>query len=247
MKQNKLLGITLPMDSREEILEKIIKDAKNHKRFTMVFSLNPEIFVAMENDSEFKKVAREAQIRINDGAGIVLAARINGMRVGDRYTGVDLMEDVLKEASKHSLRVMLIGGGPKLAEELAECYSKKYPRLSIFGIQGIKDISNPTENEERAIFSIVADRKPHIVFVAFGSPFQEKWLYRNQAHFQGMVVAGVGGAFDFLSGRVPRAPRFVRLLGLEWLFRLIIQPWRIKRQLRLLTFIRLVLRQRLNA
>lgn len=247
MKHNKLLGITLPMNSREEILEKILKNNNDKSKYTMVFSLNPEILVEMEKDPDFKKIARKAQIRILDGVGIVLAARINGLRVGDRYTGVDLMNDVLEQASKHSLRVMLIGGEQKLAEQIAECYSDKNPRLEIFGIQGIKDVTKATEEEERLIFSIVADRKPHIVFVAFGSPFQEKWLYRNQAHFKGMVVAGVGGAFDFLSGRIPRAPRFVRLLGLEWLFRLIIQPWRIKRQLRLLTFIRLVLRQRFNA
>ena len=90
-------------------------------------------------------------------------------------------------------------------------------------------------------------KKVDILFVAFGSPKQEIWIADNLNKIPAKVVVGVGGSFDFISGKVPRAPKFVRNLGLEWLFRLIIQPWRIKRQLSLLEFIYLVIREKLTA
>ncbi len=82
----------------------------------------------------------------------------------------------------------------------------------------------------------MTDFKPHLVFVAFGSPWQELWIERHRNQFQNCVVMGVGGAFDFLGGKVPRAPVIIRRLGFEWLFRLIVQPWRLRRQLRLVRF-----------
>jgi N-acetylglucosaminyldiphosphoundecaprenol N-acetyl-beta-D-mannosaminyltransferase len=90
-------------------------------------------------------------------------------------------------------------------------------------------------------------KKTDILFVAFGSPKQEIWIAENLNQLPAKVVIGVGGAFDFISGKVRRAPVFIRQLGLEWLFRLIIQPWRIKRQLKLLTFIDLVLKEKFSA
>lgn len=241
----KLLRIELPTETKSEILEKTLKYLKKPQGNFAVMSLNPEIFVLMDSDSEFKKAISWGKQKIIDGSGVVAAAQILNIPHGDRFTGVDFMDEVLKLAAERSFRVVLFGGKGNVAEELADCYSKKYPNLSVQGFQGIKDISRPTKSEEKKIFSIVADTKPHYVFLAFGSPAQEKWLYSNRAQFEGMVCAGVGGAFNFLSGRSPRAPRIVRSLGMEWAYRLMTEPWRWKRQLRLLTFIRLVIQQRI--
>ncbi len=84
------------------------------------------------------------------------------------------------------------------------------------------------------------------MFVAFGSPEQEKWIYQNRASLQGVTCIGVGGAFDFIGGRVGRAPRLIQKIGLEWLFRLVKQPWRWKRQLRLVEFVWLVLKEKIS-
>ncbi|MGB3020405.1 MAG: WecB/TagA/CpsF family glycosyltransferase, partial [Microgenomates group bacterium] len=86
----------------------------------------------------------------------------------------------------------------------------------------------------------------HLIFVAFGSPYQEKWIYENRASLQGITCIGVGGAFDFLSGRVARAPKLIQSIGLEWLYRLMRQPWRWRRQLQLPVFIYLVLKQKFS-
>lgn len=242
----KLLEIELPIETKAEVLEKTLKYLENPRGNFAVMSLNPEIFVLMQHDSEFKKAISWGKQKIIDGVGVVVAAQMLHVPCGDRFTGVDFMDEVLKLAAERSFRVVLIGGKENVAEELANCYSEKYPNLSVRGIQGIRDISRPKKNEEEKIFSIVADVKPHYVFFAFGSPAQEKWLYSNRAHFEGIVCAGVGGAFNFLSGRSPRAPQIVRRFGMEWSYRLITEPWRWRRQLRLLTFIRLVVMQRLT-
>lgn len=241
-----MLGIDLPTDSNEDILEKTLKFISSPKGNFMVMSLNPEIFVEIKKNATFKKVATEAQVKIVDGVGVVLAARLLGIPVGPRFTGVDYMDTLMKRASAESLSVMLIGGSENVAEKLVDCYQRKYPALNIFGFQGIKNISSPTPSEEKKIFSIVSDRKPQIIFLAFGSPSQELWLDSHKKQLTGIVCAGVGGAFDFLSGSVPRAPKIMRKIGLEWAYRLIMQPWRWRRQLRLITFMNLIVRERLK-
>ena len=154
------------------------------------------------------------------------------------------MEDLIKMASDRRLRVLMIGGKENLALRLTECYKDQFPEAKFKGLQGIEDIQNPKEDEEDRIFSIVADYKPHLVFVAFGSPDQELWIARHKKELTNCVVMGVGGAFDYLSGKVTRAPIIIQKIGLEWLFRLINQPWRWRRQLRLFKFIRLILQEK---
>lgn len=241
--QKNLLGVELPSETKEEVLENIIKYTKNPYGNCVIMSLNPEIFVLIHDNKHFKKAVQEAQIKIIDGVGVMLAARLLHIPVQGRITGVDLTDDLIHEAAQRRMTIMLIGGQANVAESLADCYKKRYPSLNILGFQGIENISAPKQSEEEKIFSIVADTKPQIIFFAFGSPMQELWVSKHKTRLKGIVCAGVGGTFDFLSGKVPRAPKFVRFAGLEWLYRLIKQPWRWRRQLRLLTFVKLVLLQ----
>ncbi len=240
MTKNKILGITVIPQSKKNILEKIKKYLENPTDFFHIVSLNPENLVIAQNLENFKRVINTAQIRIVDGIGVVMASRILNVKVGERLTGVELMKELITMPSERRLRVLLIGGKPNLAVKLADCYSKRYPKAKFLGIEGIKNIKNPQKKEEKKIFSIVANFKPQIVLVAFGSPDQELWLFRHRDQFKNCLCMGVGGAFDYLGGVVPRAPVFIRRLGLEWLFRLIIQPWRWHRQLRLIRFVWLV-------
>jgi len=244
LKQNKILGITIIPQSRQTVLEKIGKYISNPVGFFHIVSLNPENMVIAQENEQFKKVIETAQIKIIDGIGIVLAARILGVDISERYPGVELMKELIKVASDGRLRVLLIGGRPNLAESLAECYQEEFSQAKFKGVYGIKDIKKPTRTEERTILSIVISYKPHLLFVAFGSPDQELWLARHKKEFSGVVAMGVGGSFDYLSDEVIRAPVFIQKLGLEWFYRLINQPWRWKRQLRLLRFIGLVFKEK---
>lgn len=244
MLKKNLLGISVESLSKKDILEKIKKYLHDPKGFYHIVSLNPENLVVAQEDKTFKEVIETAQIKIIDGAGIVLAAHILGFDVGERLTGVELMEELIRRANNIRLRVLLIGGKPDLALRLAQCYQVKMLQAKFKGTIGIKNIKKPEKAEEEAIFSIVSDFRPHIVFVAFGSPDQELWLYRHRDQFKDCLCMGVVGAFDYLTGEIARAPMFLRKIGLEWLFRLFVQPWRWRRQLRLVEFLFLVFKQR---
>lgn len=244
MRSNKILGITVIPETKFDILEKILLYINHPTGFFHIVSLNPENIVMSNENKLFKKAIDTAQIKIIDGIGVVLAGRWLGVEVGERVTGVELMEDLLKMASDGRLRVLMIGGKENLALELANCYSNQYPEAKFFGLSGIEDIKNTKKAEEDKIYSIVTDYKPQLVFVAFGSPDQELWIERHKNKFSNSLVMGVGGAFDYLSGGIVRPPVFIQKLGLEWLFRLLNQPWRWKRQLRLFKFIKLILQEK---
>jgi len=244
MASNKILNITIPVDTKVNILEKIKKNILKQGRFFHIVSLNPENLVLTHENPRFKKIVETAQIKLVDGVGIVLAARWLGVPIGERMTGVDLMEELIIMANKLRFRVLLIGARSNLALNLADCYNREFPKATFKGLYGIQNIKKPRPNEERAVFSIVRHYKPHILLVSFGSPDQELWLARHKKEFSGIVAVGVGGAFDYLGGKVLRAPGLIRNLGLEWLFRLINQPWRWRRQLRLIKFTQLILAQK---
>lgn len=243
--KKKLLNLELHPDGKKIVLEKIKKYIKNPIGFYHIVSINPEIAVISEQNLIFRKVVNTAQSQIIDGIGTILAGKILNFSLPSRLTGVDLMQEVVRMAAEERLTVMLIGGKGNLAETLAKCYNKQYSEAKFIGIEGIKNIVLPTKREEDKVLSIVSATKPRILLVAFGSPYQELWLWRNRHRLEGVVCIGVGGAFDYFAGRIMRAPTFMRKLGLEWFYRLIRQPWRLKRQLRLVEFTYLVLKQRL--
>lgn len=243
----KLLGeFDIPTASKKEVLEKIKKYILHPRGFFHIVSLNPEnIVVAMQNRT-FKRIVKTARVSIIDGIGIDLAARALHVKAGERYPGVDLMNNLISLAGEMRLRVLLIGGRKKLAEDLSICYSRSYPKAKFVGSFGYKNIRKPEATEEKEIRAIVRAVKPQMVFVAFGSPAQEIWLERHKSLFPKCVCMGVGGGFDYLSGAIQRPSGIIRQLGLEWLARLIRQPWRLKRQLRLLIFMYFVIKQQIH-
>lgn len=250
MKKNindeKILGIAFGNETKKDILEKIKKNISSPTQFFHIVSVNPENIMHAKDNEVFKDIIATAQIRINDGVGTVLAARFLGFGHKERVTGVDLMKTLLLTAQQMRLRVLLIGGEANLAEDLAKCYSRTYPEATFWGIQGVRNIKKPEKKEMEYVRSIVTTRKPHMIFVAFGSPSQEMWLWEHRHIFTRQVCMGVGGAFDYEFGLIGRAPKYVRDIGLEWLYRLIRQPERLKRQLKLPHFMYLVLLQRLG-
>jgi len=236
----------LPKASKKEVLEKIIKYISKPRGFFHIVSLNPEnIVVALENKT-FKRVIRKASLGIIDGSGIERAAQMLHLTAGERYPGVDLMNHLISHAGRMRLRVLLIGGPAKLADSLAKCYSRSYPKATFIGVQGIKNVKNPTAHELQELYRIVRATKPQITFTAFGSPTQEIWFEKHKRWFPKCVCMGVGGAFDYLSGAIQRPNKLIRSMGFEWLARLIRQPWRWRRQLRLIKFMYFVIKQKVH-
>jgi len=143
-----------------------------------------------------------------------------------------------------SSRVVLIGSQANLADKIAKCYSQSYPKATFIGINGYQNKQKPTHEEERHIEDIVRATRPHFVFVAFGSPFQEIWIDTHRTLFKGSICMGVGGAFNYLSGLSRKPPDVISRFGLEWIYRLFSEPWRMGRQLtRLPYFVVLVFKE----
>ena len=242
----RLLEIGIETHQKEEILEQIIKYINNPTHFIHIVSLNPENMVIAQDNQEFKIALKQAQIKINDGVGILLACSILNNLKPPRITGVNLMEAIISLCHKCPIRVVLIGGKTNLANELAECYQKKYPQAQFIGIEGFRKIDQPTKIEEKTVFSIISSVRPQVIFAAFGSPAQELWFWRNKERLKGIICMGVGQGFNVIAGQVRRAPAWMRSTGLEWLYRLLTQPWRWRRQLRLITFAWLVIKQKFS-
>lgn len=234
------LDIPIEIASEKTILEHMEKYLSSEGPMYHVVSLNPENVVESVHNEPFKKVYLTAQTVIADGIGVVMAVQMLKGIKPYRIAGVDLMESMIKLADKMSYTVLFIGGKKNLALQLSQCYEAKYPNTKCYGIEGFKDVLNPTKEEEKMVVDIVTSVRPRFVFTAFGSPKQELWLWVNRKLFVNTICMGVGGAFDYKSGLIPRAPMTIRKLGFEWLFRLIVQPWRIGRQKNLFTFISIV-------
>ncbi|PIZ63231.1 hypothetical protein COY16_02545 [Candidatus Roizmanbacteria bacterium CG_4_10_14_0_2_um_filter_39_13] len=246
MDNQKLLGTTIKNQSKEHILEKIQKYLHKPYAFFHIVSLNPENIMLAKTDQEFQNILSQGDIQLIDGVGVALGCAFLNIDRGERMTGADFMEIMLKNIKKEGLRVVLLGGQANLAKELADCYHRKYPEISFLGEEGFEDVRNPSKEEIDHIFEVIADYKPQIVFAAFGSPDQEKFFARHKREFAGIICMGVGGGFDFAAGKISRAPVLIRRMGLEWLYRLILQPWRWRRQIRLIQFMREVLKQKLK-
>jgi N-acetylglucosaminyldiphosphoundecaprenol N-acetyl-beta-D-mannosaminyltransferase len=209
-----------------------------------VVTVNPEFVIVARRDARFAAVLRESALATADGIGIVLAGRVLGVPVPGRVTGVDLVEG-LAGLGHAGCRLFLLGAGPGVAEEAASRLRDRFPGARIAGtFAGSPDDASFPEIAER-----LGEAQASVLLVAFGHPVQDLWIsrHRDALATHGILVGiGVGGVFDYLSGRVPRAPRLLRRLGLEWLYRLIRQPWRWRRQLALPLFALLVVRERIR-
>jgi N-acetylglucosaminyldiphosphoundecaprenol N-acetyl-beta-D-mannosaminyltransferase len=207
---------------------------------TYVATVNPELIMLARKDRSFRRILQQAPLRTPDGVGVLLASRILGRRLPQRVTGVDLVESVAAQAARRGDRLFLLGAAPGVADAAADRLRAKSPGLAVAGTFAGSADEAGDEETLAAVKAAPAD----ILLVAFGTPRQERWMERNLSASGASVGIGVGGSFDFISGRTPRAPAWVRGLGLEWLYRLLRQPWRARRQLVLPVFLLMVLRQR---
>lgn len=195
---------------------------------------NPEFVVASQTDEVFKEIVNDADLSIPDGIGLKLFAGFK-----NRVAGVDLMEALISYCNEKSFAVGLLGGDKGVAEKAAKCLRQRYQNISIDFVDqgGVVDQNGWTDKKLEV-------PKLDILFVGYGMIKQEKWINKNLKRYPIKVAMGVGRSFDYFSGNLPRAPKVIRILGFEWLFSLLMQPWRIKRQSRLLKFLWLLYKPR---
>lgn len=262
-----ILGVRVTSASEAQILKYIITSLKLHTTKYYIVTPNSEIITYALSHSDFKNILNHAQIALPDGIGVLMAAKVLGKQIRARITGIDLMEILCKQLSKEAATVGFLGGRGQVAERVAERLAKKYPGIKVgfAGPEWPKSVLSrgPARNflptsaqSSEAGFSDLPARvspstsvtpaKLDILFVAFGFPKQEEWIAENLPKIPVKVAMSVGGSFDMISGRTSRAPEKVQSLGLEWLYRLIQEPWRWRRQLALLRFMQLVLKEKIS-
>ena len=224
-----LLGVRINTFSPQEVIETVDRFFSTKNKHYIV-TPNPEFLVLAHRDRQFKDILNYADIAIPDGIGLLMAAKLMGKRLR-RFTGVDLVWYLCEFAQAKQLPIFLLGGFQDAAEQAAITLRRHFPDLIVVGSNdgGVVDDAGLPDHSEQLIYEINA-AKPKIIFVAFGHGKQERWIFKNLDRLTSVQLAvGVGGTFDFLAGRANRAPEIIQRLGLEWLYRLITQPWRWRR------------------
>lgn len=199
-------------------------------------AINPEKILNAKEDPELAHLLNTFDYQIPDGIGIVLASKLNKGKIRERITGIDLMDQLCHFAEQRGLSVFVFGSKKEILTRALSNLQIKYPKLIITG-------SHDGYSARDTLIQEINSSGADIVFVALGSPAQEFWIAENKELLKAKVFQGVGGSLDVLSGSLKRAPLLMQRMGLEWLYRLIQEPWRIKRQLALLGFFKLVLNE----
>ena len=203
---------------------------------SLVVTPNPEMIVAAQEDSELRALINSAALRVPDGISMVVVKKLLGDPLKERVSGIDLMQQLLAVSAQKGYKVFFLGSAPGVAEEAARKVREKYPGIRI---HGTRDGYFQATDEEMLIEQIKTS-KPDILFVGLGAGRQEKWLAANLTKLGVPVSMGIGGSLDAISGKVKRAPALVQKLYIEWLYRLLQQPWRWRRQIALIKFLLLM-------
>ncbi|MCL4508616.1 MAG: WecB/TagA/CpsF family glycosyltransferase [Chloroflexi bacterium] len=232
-----VLGVPVDCLSLSETVDRIehlMASGRQHQ----IVTVNPEFLVAARYHRAFRAVLRRASLATADGAGVVLAARLLGRPVRGRVTGADLLPLLAERCALRGWGVFFLGAAPGVAALAAAALQQHAPGLRVAGVWS----GSPVLADEPAILEHLRLARPEVLLVAYGAPQQDLWIARNLTRTSVQVAMGVGGAFDFLAGRKPRAPRLLRQAGLEWIYRLWLEPWRYKRMLALPAFVILLAR-----
>ena len=236
------------LSSTNELLQNNISKTVLLGRFDGLYWINTpnaEQVVQASSDDVFRHVLNRSTIRVPDGVSLVWSSKLLKKlgkienKIQQRISGVDLVNDICELAEQGKNKVFLLGGRGQVTEFAAQKIQTSYPGIQIAYGEGYEDIQNEKEGEKEKILGEIRDFETEVLFVGYGAPWQEQWVDKNKKELERMgvkLVMVVGGAYDMISGNIRRAPKWMRMVGLEWLWRLIQEPWRWKRQMRLVKY-----------
>ncbi len=218
-------SLTLPeaVERAEELMAE--------RRAAFVVTPNPEIVMTCWENPDAMDAVQNADLVLPDGVGVVYGARILGTPLKGKLPGIDFATELMRRMAKCGGRVYLLGAKPGVAETAGERMKAQFPGLEICGTHdGYFQDDAPVIKDINAL-------QPDLLLVCLGAPKQELWMHRNAAALEVGLMAGLGGSLDVFAGTVKRAPVFFQKLGLEWFYRLIKEPWRFKRMMKLPKFL----------
>jgi len=235
-----LFGYRLENLSFDETKKKIVEFI-NEGRKAIITPINPEKIMKSFKDDKLREILLNSNLLLPDGYGIIFASKILKIQLKERITGIDMFEALLDYANENRLSIYFLGTQEEILKKVIERIEKEYPGIKIAGYH------NGFFKEENEVLEDLKDKKFDILFVAMGSPKQEYFIYDNFDKIDAKIFMGVGGSFDVFSGKLKRAPYLIRKLGLEWLYRFILEPRkRFPRVTQLFNFMILVFKERLK-
>lgn len=209
----------------QEAVDRCLRWCREPRVPHTVITLNAALLCGIRRDAALRQACHGGDLIVPDGMAVVWTSRLAGVPLPGRVAGIDLMSRLLEAASRERLSVYLLGARKDVVEQLAERCVSGYPGLVIAGAQdGYFD-----RDQDQAVVNDIRRSSPHMLFVGMPSPFKETWCEKRRAELGVPVIMGVGGSFDVLAGKLRRAPRLVQALGLEWMWRLAMEPrklWR---------------------
>ncbi|MGE4215113.1 MAG: WecB/TagA/CpsF family glycosyltransferase [Anaerotignaceae bacterium] len=227
-----ILGVPFDVLTMEGAVEKAVHFFEDGGRH-IICTPNPEIVMEAQSDEQLMNILKAADLVVPDGVGIVWASKHSSVKISERVAGYDLCQHIMKRMAKTGKSVYFFGGAPGVAAAAAKRMCKEYPGLKVLGTRN----GFFNSKDEKEIIAEIKLLKPDLLLVGIGAPRQEKWIYENLRFTGAKVAIGVGGSFDVMAGNLKRAPKIYQKLGLEWFHRLVSQPTRFKRMMRLPIFV----------
>jgi N-acetylglucosaminyldiphosphoundecaprenol N-acetyl-beta-D-mannosaminyltransferase len=222
-----VLNIWADAVSLPEVLDSVVRFVEEGFGLHTIFASNPEKNFSVPKDPLLYERFRTADLLLPDGIGVVLALRVlHGVRVS-RLTGIEVMQEICGLAEARGFRVFIYGAAEEVNRAAVETLRQRFPNLNIVG----RAHGYLPESEMETLAARIDESRAQILFLALGSPKQERWIARFGPQLPSLrVCQGIGGTLDILAGKTKRAPASFRRLGLEWLYRLATEPGRIQRQ-----------------
>jgi N-acetylglucosaminyldiphosphoundecaprenol N-acetyl-beta-D-mannosaminyltransferase len=224
--KGELLGLSFDTVTMDLVVARCVEWCHAPRASHIIVTANASHLCMMRHDLEFAVACRAGDVIVADGMSVTWALRASGQSVPERVAGVDLMARLLAVAAQHQLRVYFLGAKPEVVAALAEQSRTRHAGLQIVGIH---DGYFGPEDHLGIVQKIRASRA-HLLFVGMPSPFKDIWCERHRERLDVPAIVGVGGSFDVLAGFVKRAPRWLQSLGLEWFWRLLMEPRRLWRR-----------------
>lgn len=224
-----LFGVRFSDLTRDELCERIERVVRADAHMYIV-TANVDHIVRCQTDPLFRDAYNNAGTVVCDGKPLIWMSRLFGMPLKEKLSGSDLVGDLSEFAAKSGLSVYFFGAADGVAAKTAENLQQRIPDLKIAGVCSPPMEFYRDDAQTAAAVESISQARPDICFVALGSPQQEIWMYKCHRECGAAVMIGVGASFDFLAGRIKRAPRWMQSAGLEWVWRLCLEPRRLWRR-----------------